>query len=56
MNEIACERDRMTQLEQQMEALTQQLQALVAVQNKQNQPQYDSGDEGLEGDDYREVP
>ena len=35
-----------------MEALTQQLQALMAVQNQQ----YDSGDEGLGGDDYREVP
>ena len=46
----------MTQLEQQMEALTQQLQALMAVQNQQNQPQYDSGNEGLGSDDNREVP
>ena len=36
--EEAYERDRMTRLEQQMEALTQQLQALMAVQNQQNQP------------------
>ena len=53
----AYERDHMMRLEQSMEALTQQLQALIiAVQNQQNQPQYDSGDEGLGDDDYREVP
>ena len=28
----------------------------MAIQNQQNQPQYDSGDEGLGGDDYRKVP
>ena len=28
----------------------------MTVQNQQNQPQYDSSDEGLEGDDYWEVP
>ena len=39
-----------------MEALLQQLQAFMVVQNQQNQPQYDSGDKGLERDDYREVP
>ena len=39
-----------------MEALTQQLQAFIAVQNQHNQPQYNSSDEGLRGDDYREVP
>ena len=38
-----------------METLTQQLQALMAVQNHQNQPQYDSRNEGLGGDNYREV-
>ena len=35
-----------------MEALTQQLQVFMAVQNQQNQPQYDSSDEGL-GDDIK---
>ena len=39
-----------------MEALTEQLQALMAVENQQNQPQYNLGHEGLEGDDYQEVP
>ena len=34
-----------------METLTQQLQAFMLVQNQLNQPQYDSGDEGLRGDD-----
>ena len=28
----------------------------MAVQNQQNQPQYDSSDEGLGGGDYWEVP
>ena len=35
--EEAYERDHMKRLEHQMEALTQQLQALMAVQNQQNQ-------------------
>ena len=28
----------------------------MAIQNQQNQPQYDLGNEGLGGDDYKEVP
>ena len=39
-----------------MEALSQQLQVFMAIQNQQNQTQYGSGDEGLWGDDYREEP
>ena len=39
-----------------MEALTKQLQVFMTIQNQQYQPQYDSSDEGLKGDDYREVP
>ena len=54
--EKAYERDRMMWLEQQMEALTQQLQAFMAVHNQYNQPQYDSHDEGLRDDNYQEVP
>ena len=37
-----------------VKALTQQFQAFL--ENQKNQPQYDSGDEGLGGDDSREVP
>ena len=49
-NEVPVEEaykcDRMTRLKQHMEALTQQFQVFLAVQNQQNQPQYDSSDEG----------
>ena len=45
--EEAYDHDRMTWLEQQMEALTQQLQAFMAVQNQQNHNSYDLGDYAL---------
>ena len=48
-NEVPVEevydRDRMTRLEQQVEALTQQLGAFMAIHNQQNQRPYDLGDE-----------
>ena len=46
----------MTQLEQQVEALTQQFQAFLANQNQQNHNPYDLGDDAPRSDDFWEVP
>ena len=47
--EEVYERDCMAQLEQQIEALTKQLQPFMAIQSQQNhnEPRHDSGDKGL---------
>ena len=48
----------MMRLKQQVEALTQQFQAFLATQNQQNQNHnpYDSDEDALGGDDFRELP
>ena len=52
--EEVYERDRITRLEQQVEALTKQFQAFLAAQNQHNQSHnpYDSGYDALEGDNF----
>ena len=44
--------DRITRLEQQVEALTQQLGAFLAIHNQQNQSPYDSDNENPRDDDF----
>ena len=56
--EEVYESDRMTWLEQQVGALTQQFQEFLATQNqhKQNHNLYDSDEDALVSDDFWEVP
>ena len=50
--------DRITRLEQQVDALTKQFQAFLAAQNQHNQNYnpYDSGYDALGGDNFLVVP
>ena len=52
----AYDHDYMMQLEQQVEALTQWLQAFMTQNQQLQNLLYESGDEGPGGDDFWEAP